>query len=145
VNMATFDTLAFSRRLRGAGFNEDQAEAVVDVVTQAVEGGVATRADVHDVGMAVTNLRAELKQDIADLRTELKQDTASLRTELKQDTASLRTELKQDTASLRTELKQDIAKVRVEMADMRSELIRWMVGLMLAQATIIIGAIKLIG
>ena len=134
MNMATFDTLAFSRRLRGAGFNEDQAEAVVDVVTQAVEGGVATRADVHDVGMAVTNLRAELKQDIADLRTELKQDTASLRTELKQD-----------TASLRTELKQDIAKVRVEMADMRSELIRWMVGLMLAQATIIIGAIKLIG
>ena len=93
MNMSAFDTLAYSKRLRGAGFSEEQAEAVVEVVTQAVEGGVATKADVHEVGHAVAEVRAELKQDIAELRQEI----AEVRSELKQDIADLRTELKSDT------------------------------------------------
>ena len=93
MNMSAFDTLAYSKRLRGAGFSEEQAEAVVEVVTQAVEGGVATKADVHEVGHAITEVRAELKQDMADLRAELKQDIAEVRSEV----AEVRTELKSDT------------------------------------------------
>ena len=71
MNMSPFDTLAYSQRLRGAGFSEEQAQAVVEVVTQAVEGGVATKADVHEVGLAVSGLRAEVKEEIAGLRGEL--------------------------------------------------------------------------
>lgn len=93
MNMSAFDTLAYSKRLRNAGFNEAQAEAVVEVVTLAIQSGVATKADVHELGHAIANLRTEFKREIVDLRTELKREIVDLRTELKQDIAGLRSEL----------------------------------------------------
>jgi hypothetical protein len=59
------DTLKVARRLREAGFNEAQADAVVAAVQQGAEGAeFATKAD-----LAV--LAAELRAEIAVVRTEI--------------------------------------------------------------------------
>lgn len=65
--VAALDTLSLTKRLRAAGFTQDQAEAVTDVVrdASAVDLSVlATKAD-----LAAT--KAELKAEIADSRTEI--------------------------------------------------------------------------
>jgi hypothetical protein len=62
------DTLKVAKRLREAGFNEPQAEAVVAAVREGAEGAdLATKADIAE-------LRGELKADIreAELRLEAK-------------------------------------------------------------------------
>ena len=55
---ATFDTRQAVRALQAAGFDEDQADAVVDTMSSAFSETVATKADI-----------AEVKAEIAGLRT----------------------------------------------------------------------------
>lgn len=59
-----FDTHAAVKALKDAGFEEAQAEAVVTTVGDAMTGNVATKAD-------ITDLRAEIKTEIAGIRTEM--------------------------------------------------------------------------
>lgn len=63
----TFDTLKFAKRLKDAGFTENQAEAQAQAFAEAVrESGhaLATKADIAE-------LRAATKLDIAELKTEI--------------------------------------------------------------------------
>jgi len=61
------DTLKVARRLREAGFNEAQAEAVVAAVQEGAEGAeFATKADLAILG-------AELRAEIAAVRSELRE------------------------------------------------------------------------
>ena len=58
-----------AKALQGAGFNEAQAEAVVNAIGQAVGDSVATKADVaevwSDVRAGLERLRAELYRAMA--------------------------------------------------------------------------------
>lgn len=93
--MAMFDTHRAVKRLTGAGFSEDQAEALIDAVGDEHEA-LANKAD-------MLAIRADLREEISALRAELKEDMAVLRAELKEDLAALRAELKEDIAALRAD------------------------------------------
>ena len=72
------DTLAFSKKLRAAGADEQLAEAIVEGITGADTSSLATKED-----LAV--LRQELKEDIASVRQEIgdvKVDVATLRADV---------------------------------------------------------------
>lgn len=72
---------------------------------------VAVLTIVGFVRVGLTDLRNDLKGDVAGLRTEL----YGIRDELKGDIADFRTELKRDIADLRTELKGEITATRDEL------------------------------
>ena len=74
--MAIFDTLRASQRLREVGFEEEQADAVVDLLAGDVSESVATKSDIE-------LLRADTKSDIELLRAETKSDIELLRAELR--------------------------------------------------------------
>lgn len=77
------DTLKVARRLREAGFNEAQSEALVAAVQAGADGGdFATKAD-----LAI--LAAELRAEIAALRSELRGDIGRVGNEV----AALRAEI----------------------------------------------------
>lgn len=116
-----FDKLAAVRRLEQAEFSRPQAEAMTDVFHDAVQGAVATKADLSEV-------RTELKADIAAVRTDLKAEFAAVRAELKADIAAVRSELKADIAAMRTE----VVGLGSEMREQRSELKLWMAGAVVA-------------
>lgn len=60
-----FDTLAAVRNLQGAGMDSAQAEAVTEMVNEAVStSDLATKGD-------VATLRAELRADLAALETRM--------------------------------------------------------------------------
>ena len=62
-----------------------------------------------------SDIRTELRQDIASTRTELRQDIASMRTDLHQDIASMRTDLHQEIESTRNDLRREIHASRTEL------------------------------
>jgi hypothetical protein len=87
MNAILFDTLRLSRTLRDKGhFTPEQAEALAEALGEAVQGDLATKAD-------LVAAKSELKTEIADLRMELKTEIADLRTELKAEIAGTKTDL----------------------------------------------------
>jgi phage replication-related protein YjqB (UPF0714/DUF867 family) len=69
------DTLKFKTRLLEGGFDEHEAQALVEAMSEASTEHFATKADISD-------LRGDLKADIANLRGETKADIQVVRTEM---------------------------------------------------------------
>jgi len=78
MSALAFDTHKAVTALRQAGFEETQAEAVVNTMGEALGGNVATKADLVAV-------QAKLETDIAAVRTEM----ASLRADVSAQFAAL--------------------------------------------------------
>ncbi len=50
-----FDTLAYAKKLKSAGFTQEQAEIQAEALVEIVEGRLATKEDIRD-------LRRDLKE-----------------------------------------------------------------------------------
>jgi uncharacterized small protein (DUF1192 family) len=111
-------------------FTPEQAETLAEALGEAAHGDLATKAD-------LAALRSELKTDIAGVRTEI----AAVKAELKADIAGVKAELKADIAAVRTELKADIAAVRTEIAEVKADILKWVVGAIGFQTVVILAAL----
>jgi hypothetical protein len=115
--ISALDTHETVKRLTAAGFTDAQAEALTAAVKNAVDidlSKLATKTDIAD-------LRHATKTDIADLRHATETDIADLR----------------------HETKIDIADLRREMAEIKAELVKWVVGMGFAQVAMILAVLKL--
>ena len=73
----TFDTAKAVRTLRGRGHTAEQADGVVEAIVDSQEG-LATKADVRDLHLAISELRAEMMAALNQLRSEMKVWTLTL-------------------------------------------------------------------
>ena len=73
----TFDTAKAVRALRGRGHTAEQADGVVEAIVDSQEG-LATKADVRDLQLAISELRAEMMAALNQLRSEMKAWTLTL-------------------------------------------------------------------
>ena len=85
----TFDTLKASRNLKAAGFDEPQADAIIDTFGDAFSDTVATKTDIAEVKADIAKLEgftkaeiAEVKADIAKLAVANKAEIANLKAEM---------------------------------------------------------------
>ena len=60
----------------------------------------------------------------------------------KGDIADLRHEIKEVETSLRHEIKESVSTLRQEMSTLKFELLKWIIGLAIAQAGLLIGILK---
>ena len=118
------DTHAVARSLTDAEFTPAQADAITNAVRLAAEQGDHVTSD-------------QFKAGLAEVRTEI----AALDTRLSTQIADLRTEQRTQIADVRTE----IAGVRTEIANLETRLIRWMVGTVIATATLTFGILRFLG
>ncbi|MYA30517.1 MAG: DUF1640 domain-containing protein [Gammaproteobacteria bacterium] len=109
-----FDTHAAARKLEKAGHTAQQAEAVVEVMSEATEFGARMQHDLERIKYVVENHMAT-KDDLADHRAATQNDIAELRMATKEDIAELRAATKEDIAELRMSTKEDIAELRTEI------------------------------
>ncbi len=77
-----FDTHASVKKLKEAGFTEQQAEAQVQVFSEIIESDLATKQDLKEVEIALKQDSASLKRDIELLRAEIKRDLAEMKGEI---------------------------------------------------------------
>ncbi len=143
------DTQAVARSLTAADFTPAQADAITNAVRQAVDQGDQVTSDQFKAGLAevrteIANLdmrlstqAAEQRAEIAEMRAEQRTGIAGVRTEI----ANLDTRLSTQIAEQRAET----AAVRTEIANLETRLIRWMVGTVIATATLTVGILRLVG
>ncbi len=151
-----FDTHRFVKHLTENGFTEQQAEVLADEQVSLLNSNLATQADVaaiqRDIAAIhrdIDALRQETKASIAGvqreievLRQETKADIESLRQETKADIESLRQETKADIEVLRQETKASIAGVQRDIAEVKSDLIKWLVGALIAQGGLVVALLR---
>ena len=66
-----FDTYAAVKKLKEAGFTEQQAEAQITLLAEIVENDLATKRDIAELRKDIEVLRADLKRDMAETKADL--------------------------------------------------------------------------
>ncbi len=89
---AGFDTLEIEKRLKGAGFDDAQAEAITGVLREAREADLSRLATKDDLALVKDDL-ALVKDELARVKDELKNDIAHLGTALRAEMEILRRDL----------------------------------------------------
>lgn len=99
--MAILNTHAVVKKFTQHGFTEEHAELIVDAINDQSD----------------------------QLAT--KNDLAMLKTEIKGDINELKAELKADIIEVKTELKADISLLKEEMKEVKIDLLKWFIPLIL--------------
>jgi HEPN domain-containing protein len=68
-----FDTLAYAKKLKEAGFTEQQAEAQAEALRAVVDANLATKQDIAAVQRDIEMLRREIKEMEMNLRRDMKE------------------------------------------------------------------------
>ena len=128
------NTLSFAKKLRVAGFNDEQAEIQAEAINDVL-------IDFQDKRLEELVTKGDLKATSADLRTEILEVRTEI-AEVKIKIAEVRTEI----AEVRTEISEvrtEISEVRTEISKTESRLIKWGVGLFVVQFAALAALIKL--
>lgn len=64
MNALAFDTLAYARRLEGAGFSRQQAETLAEEQAKLIDERLATKADIALVNANIDAARLATKADL---------------------------------------------------------------------------------
>jgi carbamoylphosphate synthase small subunit len=110
--LPAFDTHAYVKRLRAAGFNEAQAEAQAELQSEVLSSLVTEKL--------------ATKEDMMELKNSTKHDMLELRNEVKNDISELRHELKNDIAALKSETHHEIIRIMGKFNQLN-----WMIGFLL--------------
>ena len=169
-----FDTHAVARTLTEADLTPAQADAITDAVRLAAEHDAAaidveTLATKSDVAAVRTELKSDVagvKSDLAAVESALKSDLAAVEAALKVDLADVKSDVadvKSDVAAVEAALKVDLASVKSDVAGVKSDmtslearmdarisaqetrLIKWMVGVGVGVAGLVVAALRLLG
>jgi hypothetical protein len=73
-----FDTLKFAKRLKEAGFTEQQAEALAHAGAELIEQNLATKRDIADLKRDIKELEVKMEQKIEQIRSDLARDLKDL-------------------------------------------------------------------
>ena len=123
MNALIFDTLAFARRLEAAGFSRGQAEALAEEQARLIDDRLATKADIAAVRSDIEAQRLATARDIEALRLSTTHDIEALRQSTTREIDSLR------------------QSTRSDLAEMKSDLLKWLVGTVGLQTVVILGAV----
>jgi hypothetical protein len=73
----------FAKRLKEAGFTEQQAEALADAEAEFIEQNLATKRDIADVKRDIKELEVTLRNEIKQLDVKMEQIRSDLARDLK--------------------------------------------------------------
>lgn len=64
MGSATFDSLAYSKKLKGVGFSEQQAETLASTQAELIEERLATKRDLREFELRLAARLAQLKAEL---------------------------------------------------------------------------------
>ena len=73
-NALAFDTLAYSKKLRSAGFTIEQAEIQAETIADLIDDKLATKQDISGLKLDLKELEVSLKRDMKEMEISLKRD-----------------------------------------------------------------------
>ena len=131
--MTTMNKIRAVENLTRSGFSEEQARAVVGVVSDVVEGSAATKLD-------FVELKAGLRHDFVELKAELRRDFVELKAELRHDFAELSRDLSRQIgavdAKLDAKIDTKVATLETSIANAKVQMVLYTGGIVAAVAAI---------
>ena len=104
----TFDTLAYSKKLRAVGFTEAQAEAQAETIINLMTEQLATKTDMKEIEVAlrrdIKEVEAGLKRDIKEVEAGLRRDIKEVELKIKELEISLKRDMKEMEMSITIKL-----------------------------------------
>ncbi|SMN12352.1 hypothetical protein SPBRAN_571 [uncultured Candidatus Thioglobus sp.] len=132
-----FDTHKFIKRLTAHGFSEEQAEVLAEEQVNLLNDNLATKED-------IAKIESNLKVEMSKIESNLKLEMSNIESNLKVEMSNIKLEmsnLKLEITKIESNLKVDIAKIDTKIESTRAELLKWIIGLSIAQATIIVSIV----
>ena len=126
------DTLTYAKRLIQAGMPQQQAEVQAQVFREVIESNLATKRDIAEVKADIERVKADIERVKADIER-VKADIEKVRAELKADIERV----KADIAKVKAELELKIERTK-------AELIKWIMGMLIAQSAVIVGLMQIL-
>ena len=149
--MLAFDTLTYTKRLRDAGVPQAQAEVQAATLREIIESDLATKHDIELIRHDIELIRHDtelVKKEIKDTETRLIERITGVGASLTERTAGVEASLTERTAGVEASLTERIVTVAAEnkttIAETKAEIIKWVAGLMLVQAGLIVTLLKLL-
>ena len=144
-----FDTHAVARALTEADLTPAQADAITDAVRLAAEHDaaaidvetLATKSDLAAVEVALKSDVAGVKSDLVAVEAALKSDIAGV----KSDLAAVEAALKVDVAGVKSDMASLEARMSARISAQETRLIKWMVGVGVGVAGLVVAALRLLG
>lgn len=131
MDVSVIDTLRYASRLKAAGVEPQQAEAMSRALNDEIGGGVATKGDLDHAVDGLTGDIARVERDltgeIARVEGELKGEIARVERELKGDIATVESGLarvENELGRVESELKEDIGQLDGRLVRVEGELKR---------------------
>ena len=112
MEVTVIDTLRYADRLKAAGIQANQAEAMSRALNEELTGGVATK---DDIGHAVDTLDGKLADAVEHLETKIEGDIGRLETKIESEIGRLETKFESDIGRLETKIESDIGHAVAEM------------------------------
>ena len=142
-----FDTHKFIKRLTAHGFSEEQAEALAEEQVNLLNDNLATKEDIakieSNLRLEMANIESNLKLEMSNIESNLKLEMSNLRLEM----ANIESNLKVEMSNIESNLKLDIAKldakIDTKIEATRAGLLKWIIGLSIAQISVIISIANL--
>ncbi len=125
-----FDALDLFENLKKS-FTEEQAGALSRTFSSVFDEKAASKRDLHEMEMQIEAKLSEMDRKLKELELNIKREMGVLELGLNARINEL---------SLRLEAK--LAEVRTEIAAGKNDVIRWTIGLLLAQSGFLLGAVK---
>ena len=67
----TFDTLSYAKKLKAAGFTEQQAEVQAEAFAEIIEERLATKQDIVLLQRDIKELELTMRSDLAAVKSEI--------------------------------------------------------------------------
>jgi GTP-binding protein EngB required for normal cell division len=145
VNALAFDTLAYARRLEGAGFSRQQAETLAEEQARLIDERLATKTDIEALRLAtktdIEAFRLATKTDIEAFRLATKTDIEALRLATKTDIEALRQATTRDIGMVNANIEALRVSAKADLAETKADILKWMVSSIGIQTIVIVGAV----
>lgn len=144
--MIPFDTLAYAKKLEARGVEVKHAEAHAEVLAEVLEDSFPTKQDTH---LAINKLSYEMSLFRDDMNAKFSgvaTEFVNIATQFSNITAEfivVRNEMKLDSAALRNEIKVESTILRNEFVSLKWDIIKWVLGISLAQTGLVFSILKL--
>lgn len=136
--LGALDTLQTMKRLKEAGFNEAQAEAMTEVLRESREGTIAdlaTKADIAELKSEIDKFAAETRTEFAAVRSEmalLRQGFEAKFASLEARIAGSEAKFESKLESLRRDFESKLEILRRDMTIRLGSMLVVMTGILLA-------------
>lgn len=137
----TFDTLAYAKKLKSAGFTEAQAEAQAETIIALITEELATKTNLKELDNSLTIRMKELEDS---LNSKMKELDNSLTFRMKELETKLEARMKELETKLEARIKELELRLEVKIETTKSEIIKWVAAMLVAQAALIAAMVKLI-